>query len=128
MPYKLLLVEDEAALRTVYAEYLRSQGFEIIEAEDGEQAMTQVANNPNIDLILLDILLPKKDGLKVLEEIRANNAYDKTKIYMATMLNNDKVIKQGFELGADGYIIKDTMNPEQLKQEILGALEPKKAN
>ncbi len=125
MAYKLLLVEDEASLRTVYAEYLKMQGFEVLEAEDGEQAMTMVANNPNIDLILLDILLPKKDGLKVLEEIRANDQYANTKIYLATMLNNDKVIKQGFELGADGYIIKDTMNPDQLKQEIMAALSKK---
>ncbi len=125
MAYKLLLVEDEASLRTVYAEYLKMQGFEVLEAEDGEQATTLIANNPNIDLILLDILLPKKDGLKVLEEVRANPAYSKIKIYLATMLNNDKVIKQGFELGADGYIIKDTLNPDQLKTEILAALEKK---
>ncbi len=128
MSYKLLLVEDEASLRTVYAEYLRSNGFEVLEAEDGEQATTLVANNHDIDLILLDILLPKKDGLKVLAEIRANSEYNKMKIYLATMLNNDKVIKQGFELGADGYIIKDTLNPEQLKQEILAAIEGSKKN
>lgn len=125
MAYKLLIVEDEASLRTVYAEYLKSQGFEILEAADGEQAVTLVDNNPDIDLILLDILLPKKDGLKVLEEVRANPANNKIKIYLSTMLNNDKVIKQGFESGADGYIIKDTLNPDQLKQEILAALEKK---
>lgn len=125
MPYKLLLVEDEESLRTVYAEYLKMQDFEVLEAEDGEKATEMVANNPDIDLILLDILLPKKDGLKVLEEVRANQKYNNIKIYLATMLNNDKVIKQGFELGADGYIIKDTLNPEQLKTEILAALEKK---
>lgn len=125
MPYKLLLVEDEESLRTVYAEYLKMQDFEILEAEDGEKAIEMVNANPDIDLILLDILLPKMDGLKVLETIRANPDFKNIKIYLATMLNNDKVIKQGFELGADGYIIKDTLNPDQLKVEILAALEKK---
>lgn len=125
MPYKILIVEDEESLRKVYAEYLKMQGFDVLEAADGEEATKTVGNNPNLNLILLDILLPKKDGLKVLEEIRANPAYNNIKIMLATMLNNDKVITQGFDLGADGYIIKDTLNPEQLKQEILATIAKK---
>lgn len=125
MPYKLLIVEDEESLRKVYADYLMSNDFEVIEAADGEQATQLLAENPDVDLVLLDILLPKKDGLKVLAEIRAEDKYKDVKVYLATVLNNDKVIKEGFELGADGYVIKDTLNPEELKNEILAAIEDK---
>ena len=123
--YKILVVEDETSLRLVYSEYLSMEGFEIIQAKDGEEAIDLVKKNADIDLILLDLMIPKIDGIKVLKQLRSNPKNKNIKIFMMTVLSREKVIKEAFELGADGYLIKDSLMPDQIKAEILSALEPK---
>jgi len=123
--YKILIVEDETSLRLVYSEYLSMEGFDILQAKDGEEALALVGKNADIDLILLDLMIPKIDGIKVLETLRSNPKYKNIKIFVMTVLSREKVIKEAFELGADGYLIKDSSMPDQIKQEILSALEPK---
>ena len=122
--YKLLVVEDEESLRLIYSEYLSEEGpFETITAKDGQDAVKKVKENPDLDMILLDLVLPKKDGLEVLKIIKPT-VKSKTLIYIFSQLSGDDVIKKGFELGADGYIIKDKLqSPKDLQQEILAALE-----
>lgn len=121
---KILLVEDKESLRMVYSEYLRMEGFEITEAKDGEEAI-KIATAGDFDLMLLDIMLPKVDGLDVLKNLRANPKTKHLKIYLLTVLGRDAVIQQGFELGADGYLIKDKVTPAMIKDEILSALATK---
>lgn len=123
--YKILIVEDEISLRLVYSEYLSMEGFEILQAKDGGEAIDLVKENSDIDLILLDLMIPKVDGIKVLEILRSNPKNKNIKIFIMTVLSRKKVIKEAFELGADGYLIKDSLMPDQIKQEILSALEPK---
>ena len=123
--YKILLVEDEESLRIIYADYLTQEGFEIVEAADGQQAIDRVDEGTKFDLILLDVMLPKLDGLEVLERIKSNPATKDLKVYLMTVLGRDSTVKKAFELGADGYLVKDTLNPEQIKQEILAVLEDK---
>lgn len=101
------------------------EGFEILQAKDGQEAIDLVKDNKDIDLILLDLMIPKIDGIKVLKELRSNPKNKNIKIFMMTVLSREKVIKEAFELGADGYLIKDSLMPDQIKQEILSALEPK---
>jgi two-component system response regulator ResD len=124
--YKILLVEDKESLRVVYAEYLRMEGFEVDEATDGQEALDKVFDGA-YDIVLLDIMLPKVDGLEVLKSIRLNEKTKHLKVYLLTVLGRDAVIKQGFDLGADGYLIKDKITPEMIKQEVLKALEGSKA-
>lgn len=124
--YKILIVEDEASLRFVYSEYLDMEGFEVIQAEDGREALDLVKTNPDIDVILLDLMIPKIDGIKVLEKIRSNPKNKSIKIFVMTVLSREKVIKEAFDLGADGYLIKDSLTPDQIKEEIISLLEPRK--
>lgn len=123
--YKILVVEDELSLRLVYSEYLEMEGFKILQAKDGQEALDAVNKNPDIDLILLDLMIPKIDGIKVLTKIRSNSKNKSIKILMMTVLSREKVIKQAFDLGADGYLIKDSLSPDQIKEEILSALNTK---
>ena len=123
---KILVVEDEDSQRMLYKEYLEMEGFLVLDAADGQQALDIVEKEKDIDMILLDLMLPKVDGVKVLERIRENPATKHIIIYMMTVLNRDAVIKKAYDLGADGYLIKDTMNPDDIKREILLALETKK--
>ena len=121
---KILLVEDKESLRLVYSEYLRMEGMEITEAKDGEEAI-KLATTGNFDLMLLDIMLPKVDGLDVLKTLRATPKTKNLKIYLLTVLGRDAVIQQGFELGATGYLIKDKVTPPMIRDEILSALATK---
>ena len=124
--YKILLVEDEESLRIIYSDYLTQEGFEVIEASDGQIALEKAYSIDDIDLVLLDVMLPKIDGLEVLNQLKINPKTKHLKIYLMTVLGRDSTVKKAFELGADGYLVKDTLNPEQIKQEILSVLEPNK--
>lgn len=124
--HKILIVEDEDSQRMLYKEYLEMEGFIVFDASDGQEALDIVKREGDIEMILLDMMLPKVDGLKVLERLRDNPETKRIIVYMMTVLNRDATIKKAYEIGADGYLIKDTMNPDDIKKEILLALETKK--
>jgi len=118
--YTLLLVEDEEGLRKVYTDYLTENGFDVIEAKDGEEAVEKaIKYADDIDIVLLDLMLPKLDGLGVLKMLRNNNKTRNLLIYITTVLASDETIKETKELGADGYMIKDNLTPEDIKNRII---------
>ncbi|MBA3842906.1 MAG: response regulator transcription factor [Actinobacteria bacterium] len=98
----ILLVDDEDAVRKVLAFPLERDGYVVVQAADGEEALRQFAEQP-VDLVVLDIMLPRLDGLEVCKRLRATSAVP---IIMLTARDDelDKVI--GLELGADDYITK----------------------
>lgn len=98
----VLLVEDERRLREIVSDYFRSEGFEVVEAEDGKQALELFAEH-TIDLIMLDIMLPEIDGWSVCRRIRKESAVP---IIMLTARSDEEDTLLGFELGADEYVTK----------------------
>lgn len=98
----VLLVEDERRLREIVSDYFRNEGFEVIEAEDGKQALELFAEH-TIDLIMLDIMLPEIDGWCVCRRIRKESAVP---IIMLTARSDEDDTLLGFELGADEYVTK----------------------
>lgn len=105
MGRSILIVEDEKEIRDLLAHYLRKEGFQPLVACDGEEGMAKArAEKP--DLILLDILLPKMDGLELLRKIRADRGIAHTPVAMLTAkgYETDRIV--GLELGADDYIPK----------------------
>src|SRR5882757_11267575 len=98
----ILLVDDEDSVRKVLAFPLERDGYTVVQAADGEEALRQFAEQP-IDLVVLDIMLPRLDGLEVCKRLRASSTVP---IIMLTARDDelDKVI--GLELGADDYITK----------------------
>lgn len=100
---KILIIEDEENIRELVTYNLKANGYETIEAEDGLTGITQ-AYKTNPDLILLDIMLPGKDGYEICRELRQDNV--KTPIIMLTAKSEevDKVL--GLEFGADDYVAK----------------------
>lgn len=102
----VLVVEDRIDTRAMIAEALERSGYSVFHAEDGEQAM-ELIQKKNIDIVLLDIFLPKKDGKQVLEEIRADKSNDKTKVVIMTASKtNDVTIEYYKKIGANGFIAK----------------------
>ena len=101
----LLIVEDEADIRELISFNLEMSGYEVIKAADGEEGMT-LARRQQPDLIVLDIMLPGTDGLKVCRQLRSEAATRKTPIMMLTARGEEDDQITGFEAGADDYITK----------------------
>lgn len=98
----ILIIEDEIRIRFLLKDYLLSEGFSVIEACDGEEGLKVFKNN-NVDLILLDIMMPKIDGLTVLENIRTVSDIP---IILLTAKSQEEDKLYGYDIGADDYITK----------------------
>ena len=115
---KLLVVDDEKLIREVIREYAVNEGFEVIEAVDGENAIDMVLKNPDIDLIIMDIMMPKLDGCSACREIFKIKKYP-TIMLSARKEEYDKLL--GFDLGIDDYVTKP-FSPRELMARIKAVL------
>lgn len=100
---KVMVVDDESRMRKLVKDFLEKKGFEVIEAENGEEAVDLFFEKNDIALIILDVMMPKMDGWQVCREIRQ---YSKVPIIMLTAKSDEKDELLGFELGIDEYISK----------------------
>lgn len=100
---KILVVDDESRMRKLVRDFLVRKDYDVIEAENGEQAVDIFFNQKDIAIILLDVMMPKMDGWQVCREIRQ---YSQVPIIMLTAKSDEKDELQGFELGVDEYISK----------------------
>ena len=100
---KILVVDDESRMRKLVRDFLVNNDFSVIEAGDGEEALSQFYANQDIDLIILDVMMPKIDGYGVLKEIRQNS---KVPVIMLTAKSDEKDELLGFSLGVDEYVTK----------------------
>jgi DNA-binding response OmpR family regulator len=113
----ILIVEDEEDIRLVYAEVLRDAGYRVIEANDGISGLAR-AKEGAWNLLLLDIMLPGKDGLEILKEIKTIDTLKEKPVILLTNLGNENIITQGFDLGSSGYLIKSEITPDKIIQEV----------
>jgi len=100
---KILVVDDEARMRKLVKDFLLVKGFQVIEAENGEEAVDIFFEQKDIALILLDVMMPKMDGWEVCKTIRQ---YSQVPIMMLTARGEERDELQGFKLGVDEYISK----------------------
>lgn len=100
---RILVVDDEARMRKLVKDFLVKSNFEVLEAEDGEQAVDIFFREKGIALIVLDVMMPRMDGWQVCREIRQRS---KVPIIMLTARSDEHDELQGFELGVDEYISK----------------------
>lgn len=103
---RILIVDDEEQIRNILRMYLVKEGYEVSEAEDGEKGLKLFYEKP-FDLVILDVMLPKKDGWSILREIKK---YTETPVIMLTARDDSEDEVFGFEMGADDYITKPFNN------------------
>ena len=104
MSQKILIVDDELKMRILIKDFLRKEGFETVELSNGEDALNLFIEDKSIDLIILDVMMPKMDGWETCKKIRQFS--ENIPILMLTAKSeNDDVIK-GFQLGTDDYLTK----------------------
>ena len=107
---KVLIVDDEAGIRDVIKEYCLFENFDVLEAEDGEGVQSIIKNNSDIDIIVLDIMMPKMDGYTILKELRKIST---TPVIMLSARSEEYNKLLSFELGVDDYVTKP-FSPKEL--------------
>ncbi|MBU1131098.1 response regulator [Patescibacteria group bacterium] len=119
---KILIVEDDEFLLRMYVAKLEMEGYKIVTAVDGEKGV-RLAVKEKPDLILLDLLLPKKDGFQALKELKANAATRSIPVIILTNLSQKKDIDRCFSLGIKDYLIKAHFVPSEVIIKIKRILE-----
>ena len=115
---KVLLVDDSNTMRRIQKTQLQSLGITtIIEAGDGEAALSELTNNMPIDLVMLDWNMPVMDGITFLKQVRADNTYKDVKIIMCTSEAEKSKVVEAMKAGANNYIVKP-FSPESLKEKL----------
>ena len=105
MSRKILIVDDEEVIRKFVKIHLLKLGYEVAEAADGEQAMEQLGKD-DFDLLICDILMPKKDGWEVIREMKSNPKTKSIPVIVLTAKNEDSDMFKGYNLGANYYMTK----------------------
>lgn len=118
---KILVVEDDKFLANAYRVKLNKSGFDIKIARDGEEAIRMLSDFVP-DLILLDLVLPKKDGFSVLKELKQNEKWKNIPVIIASNLGQKEDIDRGMSLGATDYIVKSDLSLKDLIDKINSSL------
>jgi len=113
-----MIVEDDPFVLDIYETKLSQEGFEIITADNGVEAMKKLEAGGNPDLVLLDIVMPYKDGLEVLEDIKNNEKFENIPVILLTNLSQKEEIDKGLALGASDYLIKSFFTPSEVLEKI----------
>ena len=123
---KVMVVEDDAALREIYSIRVAAEGYEVVTAGDGEEALA-VAVREKPDLILSDVMMPKISGFDMLDILRSTPETQNIKVVMMTALSSDDQRARGERLGADRYLVKSQVGIEDVVNTIHEVLGDKAA-
>lgn len=122
---KVLIVEDDAFISKLYERALTANSYLVEVANDGVLALDLLVKS-DFDIILLDIMLPKITGIDVLKTIRTpSHRASKTPVFLITNVTQDDIIKDAFQVGADGYLLKSQLTPKDVVVEIDTFLQKK---
>ncbi|MFW5888566.1 MAG: response regulator transcription factor [Patescibacteria group bacterium] len=114
---KVLIIEDDNFLLSMYATKFEKENFEVFSAEDGEKGLRKaIENSP--DIILLDIILPKMDGFEVLKKLKSQKKTKNIPVLLLTNLSQQDDSKKGLSLGADDYLIKAHFMPSEVVEKV----------
>ena len=118
---KVMIVDDEERIRSLMRDFLVREGIQTVEALDGEEALTLFFEHKDLDVIILDVMMPKLNGWQVLEEIRR---YSQVPVIMLTALSEEQDELKGFRLGVDEYVTKP-FSPRVLVARVKSILKKK---
>ncbi|KKQ74287.1 MAG: alkaline phosphatase synthesis transcriptional regulatory protein [Berkelbacteria bacterium GW2011_GWB1_38_5] len=122
---KLLLIEDDITLIKMYERKFKSDGFDVIIAYDGLEGLDKAAKEKP-DLVLLDIMLPKLDGLAVFKKLRSQPSTFNTPVILLTNFGQEDAVFECFKLGAVDYLVKADVTPQQVVSKVENFLSEQK--
>ena len=114
---KILLIEDDVFVRDLYRRELQKAGFIVEIGQDGQEGIDR-AKSELFDFLLLDIMLPKKTGIDVLKELKADPKTRHYPIYLLTNLGQESIIREAIGLGAIGYLLKAQLLPREVVEAV----------
>lgn len=114
---KILIVEDDEFLLSMYSTKFEIEGYEVVMASDGEMGYNK-AQKEKPGIILLDIMLPNMDGFDVLKKLKADRATSAIPVILLTNLSQKQDVEQGLSLGADDYLVKAHFMPSEVVDKI----------
>ena len=106
---KVLVAEDDKFLLMAYSTKMKKSGYDTVIAANGEEAVVK-AQSENPDIILLDLVMPKKDGFEALEELKSNPKTKNIPVVILSNLGQDEDVKKGKEFGAADYLVKSDIS------------------
>lgn len=118
----ILFIEDESALQKILGEALSKKGYEVIPALDGQIGL-RLVKTKKPDLVLLDLILPKIDGFKILKQIKEDPETGEIPIVVLTNLEGVEDADRALEIGATAYLVKDNHSLEEVVEKIKKALD-----
>ncbi len=118
---RILIVDDDLFISDLYSLELQKAGYIVTTAGGGELGLSKMQIEKP-DLILLDVAMPGLDGIQVLGKIRQNPDYAKVKVLLLTNIRDEETIRTGLSQGADGYLLKTSLTPEQVAEEVTKTL------
>ncbi len=113
----ILIIEDDQDLVEIYQRALQNDGFNTSATRNGSQGLL-LAQSENIDLVMLDVILPEMDGFEVLEKLKNDPGTAKVPVIMITNLGSNNDIKTGRRNGADDYLVKANFTPKQIVERV----------
>lgn len=119
---KILIVEDEPTLHKALEEFLTEEKFTVLSAFDGEEGV-KIAKEKTPNLILLDIILPKKDGYEVLDDLKSDEKTKKIPVILLTNLESAENVQKAFEKGATTYLVKSNYKLEEIVKKVKETLK-----
>ncbi len=119
---KILLVEDDTFLLKMYADKFESEDYDTLLADNGLKAITTAKENL-LDVILLDVMLPKMDGFEVLEKLKADAKTKNIPVILLTNLSQKEEVQKGLKLGAKDFLIKAHFMPAEVVNKVKEILE-----
>jgi len=122
MTKKILIIEDETNLREALKDKFSMEGYQVIEARDGTEGVS-LAKSMSPDIILLDIIMPKENGLDALKEIRNTASLIAVPVFMLTNLSEESSQKITSDLGANAYLVKSDIKIDDLIGKVKAILE-----
>ncbi len=118
---KILIIEDDPVFQQTLQEFLRADGFEVASAVDGEEGI-ELVREKSPDLVLLDIILPKKNGYEVIAELKKEPTTKNIPIVLLTNLGGTQDVEKALELGATTYLVKSDYKLEEVAGKIKAIL------
>ena len=124
MNYKILFIEDDPFLSDIYMTKFEEVGYDIDISNDGEEGLKKIRENKP-DIVLLDIVLPKRSGLEILEEIKNDSTLKHIPVLILSNLGMDQNFDKAKSLGAAGYLVKSQYTPSEVVAEVEKILKAK---
>ena len=122
---KILIADDDEALRRLYEVEFKSKNYTVITAKDGDDCIQKTLSEKP-DVILLDVMMPNKDGIAALRTLKENADVSTIPVLMLTNFGQEELIKNAMQLGANDYLLKYRVTPAEMSEKVNQLLNPPK--